>query len=190
MIHSTKSVKTLDEIKGIKIRAAGSGVAIAQALGMSAVALPATEAHEALSRGTVEGVLFPWEAVDSFRLAEVTKAHLEIPGGLYTSTFVIVINNDAFSKLTPANQAALMKVSGDAGSRLFGRHWDEADTRARENAKKRGNTINTLAPAELERWKPMLQFVRDEWLKKAKERGLDGPALLKDLEATIKATSS
>jgi TRAP-type transport system periplasmic protein len=190
MVHSTKLVKTLEEIKGIKIRAAGSGVAIAQALGMSAVALPATEVHEAMSRGTVEGALFPWEAVDSFRLAEVAKAHLELPGGLYTSTFVIVMNNDAFSKLTPANQAALMKVSGDAGSRLFGKYWDEADDRARENAKKRGNTINTLAPAELERWKPMLQFVRDEWLKKAKERGLDGPALLKDLEETIKATSS
>jgi hypothetical protein len=35
----------------------------------------------------------------------------------------------------------------------------------------------------------MLKFVRDEWLKKAKDRGLDGEALLKDLEATIKASS-
>jgi TRAP-type C4-dicarboxylate transport system substrate-binding protein len=157
---------------------------------MSAVAMPATQAHEALSRGTVEGVLFPWEAVESFRLTDAVKAHLEIPGGMYTATFVIVMNNDAFKKLSPSNQAALMKVSGDAGARLFGKHWDDADARARANAKKAGNTIQTLAPAELERWKPMLQFVRDEWLKKAKDRGLDGPALLKDLEATIKATSS
>ncbi|HEY7459375.1 MAG TPA: TRAP transporter substrate-binding protein [Xanthobacteraceae bacterium] len=190
MLHTVKPVKTLEEIKGIKVRAGGAGVAISQALGMSAVAMPATQAHEALSRGTVEGVLFPWEAVESFRLTEAVKAHLEIPGGMYTATFVIIINNDAFKKLSPSNQAALMKVSGDAGSRLFGKHWDEADARARENAKKAGNAIQTLAPAELERWKPMLQFVRDEWLKKAKDRGLDGPALLKDLEATIKATSS
>jgi hypothetical protein len=32
--------------------------------------------------------------------------------------------------------------------------------------------------------------VRDEWLKKAKDRGLDGPALLKDFENMIKASSS
>ncbi len=188
-IHTLKPVKTLEEIKGIKIRAGGAGVPIAQALGMSVVAMPATEAHEALSRGTVDGVLFPWEAIDSFRLAELTKSHLEVPGGLYTATFVIIVNKDAFAKLTPGNQAALMKASGEAGSALFGKAWDAADTAGRENAKKRGNTIQTLAPAELERWKPMLKFVRDEWLKKAKEKGLDGEALLRDLEATIKSSS-
>lgn len=188
-VHTVRPVATLAEIKGVKIRAGGAGVPIGQALGMSVISMPATEAHEALSRGTVEGVLFPWEAVDSFRLTELVKAHLEIPGGLYAATFVIVINPDAFGKLTPANQAALMKESGEAGSALFGRHWDAADERAREAARKRGNTIQTLSPAELERWRPMLQFVREDWLKKARERGVDGAALLADLEATIKTTS-
>jgi TRAP-type C4-dicarboxylate transport system substrate-binding protein len=188
-IHTLKPVKTLEEIKGIKIRAGGAGVPISQALGMSAISMPATEAHEALSRGTVDGVLFPWEAIDSFRLAELTKAHLEIPGGLYTATFVIVVNKDSFAKLSPANQAALMKASGEAGSALFGKAWDAADAVGRDGAKKRGNTIQTLAPAELERWRPMLKFVRDEWLKKAKDKSLDGEALLKDLEAVIKASS-
>ncbi|MEX2127664.1 MAG: TRAP transporter substrate-binding protein, partial [Xanthobacteraceae bacterium] len=189
-IHTVKPVKTLEEIKGIKIRAGGAGVPISQALGMSAISLPATEAHEALSRGTVDGVLFPWEAVDSFRLSELVKAHLEVPGGMYTATFVIVANKEAFAKLTPSNQAALMKVSGEAGSAFFGKAWDAADTAGREGAKKRGNTIQTLAPAELERWKPMLKFVRDEWLKKAKDAGLDGQKLLQDFEATVKASSS
>jgi TRAP-type C4-dicarboxylate transport system substrate-binding protein len=188
-IHTLKPVKTLEEIKGIKIRAGGAGVPISQALGMSAISATATEAHEMLSRGTVDGVLFPYEAVDSFRLSELVKAHLEVPGGLYTATFVIVVNKDAFGKLTPANQAALLKASGEAGSTLFGKAWDAADARGKEGAKKRGDTIQTLAPAELERWRPMLKFVRDAWLKKAKDRGLDGEMLLKDLEATIKASS-
>jgi TRAP-type C4-dicarboxylate transport system substrate-binding protein len=189
-IHTRKPVKTLEEIKGIKLRAGGAGVPITQALGMSAVSMPATEAHEALSRGTVDGVLFPYEAMDSFRLTEQVKAHLEIPGGLYTATFVIIVNKDAFAKLSPGNQGALMKASGETGSTLFGKAWDAADTVAREGAKKRGNTIQSLAPAELERWKPLLKFVRDAWLKQAKERGLDGDALLKDLESMIKAASS
>jgi TRAP-type C4-dicarboxylate transport system substrate-binding protein len=188
-IHTRKPAKTLEELKGVKLRAGGAGVPISQALGMSAISAPATEAHEMLSRGTIDGVLFPYEAVDSFRLTELVKAHLEVPGGLYTATFVIVMNNNAFAKLTPANQAALIKASGEAGSRLFGEAWDAADARGKEGAKKRGNAIQTVAPAELERWRPMLKFVRDEWLKKAKDRGLDGEALLKDLEATIKASS-
>jgi TRAP-type C4-dicarboxylate transport system substrate-binding protein len=81
-IHTVKPVNNLEEIKDVKIRAGGAGVPIAKALGMSVVAMPATAAHEALQRGTVEGVLFPWEAMESFRLTELVKAHLEIPGGM------------------------------------------------------------------------------------------------------------
>jgi len=189
-IHTRKPATTLEQLKGIKLRAGGAGVPISQALGMSAIAAPATEAHEMLSRGTIDGVLFPYEAMNSFRLTEQVKAHLEIPGGLYTATFAIVANKDAFAKLTPANQAALMKVSGLAGSAFFGKAWDAADKVARDDAVKRGNTINTLSAAELARWQPLLKFVRDQWLAEAKKRGLDGEALLKDFEAMVKATSS
>jgi TRAP-type transport system periplasmic protein len=189
-IHTKKVARTLEELKDIKIRAGGAGVPIAKALGMSVVALPATAAHEALQRGTVEGVLFPWEAMASFRLTELVNAHLEIPGGMYASTFFININPKAFDRLTAANKAALMKASGEAGSILFGKAWDAADTRARDEAKKLGKTINTLAPDELARWRPKLKFVTDEWLKKAKDRGYDGQMLLDDFKAMVKAASS
>ena len=189
-VHTLTSVKTLEELKGVKIRAGGAGVPIAKALGMSVVAMPATEAHEALQRKTVDGVLFPWEAMDSFRLTEMVKAHLEVPGGFYASTFVIIANPNALGKLSDANRAALMKASGEAGSALFGKAWDAADEKSRNSAKQRGNLIQTLAPAELARWRPLLQFVTDEWLKKAQERGLDGPKMLDDLQAMIKASSS
>jgi TRAP-type C4-dicarboxylate transport system substrate-binding protein len=189
-VHSKKVVKTLEEIKDIKVRAGGAGVPIAKALGMSVVALPATAAHEALQRGTVEGVLFPWEAMPSVRLTELVNAHLEIPGGMYTASFIININPNAFQKLTPANQAALMKASGEAGSTLFGKAWDAADTAARAEAVKLKHTITTLAPAEVGRWREKLQFVTDEWLKKAKDRGHDGQKLLDDFKAMVRASSS
>jgi TRAP-type C4-dicarboxylate transport system substrate-binding protein len=190
MIHSKKVVKTLEEIKDIKIRAGGAGVPIAKALGMSVVALPATDAHEALQRGTVEGVLFPWEAMPSFRLTELVNAHLEVPGGMYTASFIININPKAFDKLTAGNKDALMKASGEAGSRLLGKAWDDADSRARDEAKKLNHTITTLAPDELERWRQKLQFVTDEWLGKAKKHGYDGQKLLDDFKAEVKASSS
>ena len=36
----------------------------------------------------------------------------------------------------------------------------------------------------------MLQFVTDEWLKKAQAKGLDGKKMLDDLKSMIKASSS
>ena len=189
-IYTTKPARTLDEIKALKLRAAGASVPIAKALGMSIVALPATEAYEALQRGTVDGTLFPWEAINSFRLNEFLKFALEIPGGLLAASFVIVGNTNAIDKLTPDNKAALMKASGEVGSALYGKAWDAADERGRADARQRGNAIETIAPAELERWRPMLQFVTDEWLKKAQAKGLDGRKMLDDLKSMIKASSS
>lgn len=189
-VHTTKSAKTLEQIKGIKVRAGGAGVPISQALGMSAVAMPATKAHEALQRGTVEGVLFPWEAMNSFRLMDLVKHHLEVPGGMYAATFVIVMNPKSFDKLTDANKAALMKASGEAGSAYFGKKWDEADAESKADAKKAGHDISTLASDQLKVWKEKLKFVEEEWLKKAKEKGYDGEKLLEDLRAKIKGSSS
>ncbi|HLC08140.1 MAG TPA: hypothetical protein VJK06_02535, partial [Methyloceanibacter sp.] len=68
--------------------------------------------------------------------------------------------------------------------------WDAADRASREDAQQRGNVIQTIAPQELERWKPLLQFVTDEWLKKAKDKGYDGQKMLDDIKAMIKAASS
>jgi TRAP-type C4-dicarboxylate transport system substrate-binding protein len=190
LVHMTKVARTLDEIRALKLRVAGASVPIAKALGMSVAVLPATDAYESLQRGTVDGTLFPWEAVKSFRLAELLKFHLEIPGGLLASSFVIVGNTRAIDNLTPANKAALLKASGEAGSALYGKAWDAADNGGRNDAKQHGNVIETIAPAELDRWRPMLQFVTDDWLKKAQAKGLDGKKALDDLKDMIKAASS
>ena len=85
-IHLAKPARTLEEIRALKIRVAGASVPVAKALGWSVATLPATEAYESLQRGVVDGTVFPWEAVNSFRLNELVKFHLEIPGGLLTSS--------------------------------------------------------------------------------------------------------
>jgi TRAP-type C4-dicarboxylate transport system substrate-binding protein len=188
--HMTKQARTLEEVKALKWRVAGASVPIAKALGLSVAVLPATEAYESLQRGVVEGTVFPWEAVNSFRLNELAKYHLEVPGGLFASAFMIVGNSKAIDNLTPSNKAAFLKASGEAGSALYGKYWDAADDRGRADAKAKNHTIDTIAPAELDKWRPLLQSATDEWMKKAKDRGLDGPKLLDDLKAMIKSASS
>jgi TRAP-type transport system periplasmic protein len=188
-IHTIKPAKGLDEIKALKIRAAGPSLPMAKALGLNAVPLPATETYEAVQRGTVDGSVFPWEAMTSFRLNELLKSHLEVPGGLGAPSFVIVANTKAFDHLTAENRAALMKASSEAGSALIGKAWQAADEYGRNDAKSRGQAIETLTPAEFERWRSLLQVVTDDWIKKLEQKGYDGRKLLDDLQAMINAAS-
>ena len=54
----------------------------------------------------------------------------------------------------------------------------------------RGQAIETVAPAEFDRWRSLLQAVTEEWVKKADQKGYAGRKLIDDLEAMIKAASS
>ena len=188
-IHTVKPVKTLEEIKALKIRAAGPSLPMAKALGMNAVPLPATETYEAVQKGTIDGSVFPWEAMPSFRLNELLKGHLEAPGGLGAPSFVIIASRKAFDNLTPENMAALMKASGETGAALIGKAWLAADERGRDDAKQKNQAIETLTPAEFEKWKPLLKPVTDDWIKKVEQKGQDGRKLLDDLGEMIKASA-
>jgi TRAP-type C4-dicarboxylate transport system substrate-binding protein len=189
-VHLSKPARTLEEIKALKIRVAGASVPVAKALGLAVAVLPATEAYESMQRGVVDGTVFPWEAINSFRLNELAKFHLEIPGGLLTAAFMIVGNTKAIDGLNPGNKAAFLKASGAAGSALYGKFWDAADEKGRADAKAKGHAIETIAPAELDKWRPLLNSATDEWLKKANAKGENGQKLLDDLKAMIKAGGS
>ena len=189
-IHTAKPVKTLEELRTLKIRAAGPSLPVAKALGLNVVPLPANETYEAAQRGTVDGSVFPWEAMTSFRLNELLKGHIAVPGGLGAPSFVIVANQKAFDNLTPQNKAALMKAGSEAGSALMGKAWQAADDHGRDDAKQKGQTIEVVGAAEFEKWKPLLQTVTDDWIKKANGKGYDGRKLLDDLQAMVKAASS
>jgi TRAP-type transport system periplasmic protein len=73
---------------------------------------------------------------------------------------------------------------------LIGKAWQDADEHGRNDAKEKGQAIETPAPAEFEKWKALLQVVTDDWIKKVDQKGYDGRKLLDDLQAMIKQASS
>ncbi len=185
-IHSKKRIRTLEDLKGVKLRVGGGGVAMADKLGAVPVAMSATKAYEAIQRGVTNGAMFPFEGVKGFRLAGLVKHHLAFPGGLYTTPFFFVMNKKSWNKLSDEHKAVLEKVGGAWGSRFIGKHWDDADTAGMRAAVMTGNSITTIDSEELKRWTPRVKFIRDEWIAKANKAGYDGQALYDDLRKMIK----
>ncbi len=186
MVHTNKRVTNLDELAGVKLRVGGGGVAMAESLGAVPVAVPASKAYETVQKGVADGAMFPWESVKGFRLNELLKYHLEIPGGLYTTPFAVVMNRAKYDALSDANKQVLADLGGITGAKMLGAGWDRADVAAKELAlSEGGHEINTLSEEQMALWAERVQIVTEDWLAKAKAAGLDGPALLDDLKATI-----
>lgn len=184
-VHSKKPIKTLEDIAGVKLRVGGGGVRMSEALGATPVAMPAPKAYEAIQKGVADGALFPFESIKGFRLGELLDYHLEIPGGLYTTPFAVVMNRAKFDSLSDDHKKVLTDLGGVEGARILGAGWDRADVAGREAALAQNGTISVISDAELARWNEKIAFMNDDWIKKANDAGLDGAALLADLRATV-----
>ncbi|MFZ2102640.1 MAG: TRAP transporter substrate-binding protein DctP [Oricola sp.] len=74
-----KPVKTLDDLKGLRIRSALDYVGPLADFGAEGVTMPMTETYPALQKGVVDGVIAPYEALKSLSFAEVVKYYSELP---------------------------------------------------------------------------------------------------------------
>jgi TRAP-type C4-dicarboxylate transport system substrate-binding protein len=184
------SVKTLEELKGLKIRAPGrlASKALA-ALGAVPVQMPAPAVPESVSKSVVDGASLPWEAMTGLKMQEICKTHTETGPGHATisNTFLVFAMNQAkYNSLSPELKKVIDHNSGPETSRWAGKTWDSLQPPARKIAQDRKNTINYLTDTEYKRWVAATGSVDDEWMREIAAKGGNGKALLNDAKALLK----
>ncbi|HEY4251980.1 MAG TPA: TRAP transporter substrate-binding protein [Roseomonas sp.] len=188
VIHARREVRTLEDLRGLKLRfpTRQAGEAL-RALGAAPVGLPVPQVPEALSQGVIDGAVVPWEVVPSIRLQEMVRHHTEIPGSptFYVASMLLAMNPAKYAALSPEAKRALDANSGDAGSRMAARVWDEQGPVVAETARRRGNSIVAITAEERARWQQATQPVIEAWLAHMRERGIDGGALLEAARAEL-----
>ena len=110
-----KPVKTLEEIKGMKIRGQGTSARLIKALGASAVTVPMPDVYQALSRGTVDGAAYPTEANKGWKLGEVTKYRIRCFPVAFTTAFFMVMNKDKWNSLSEPAKKAITEINQEWG---------------------------------------------------------------------------
>ena len=188
LIHSNKPVKTMEDLKGLKLRFPTrlSGEAL-RALGVSAIGMPIPQVPESLAQGVIQGCVVPWEVVPSIKVHELVKNHTEIPGSptFYVATFVLAMNKPKYEALPADLKEVLDKNSGQFAASMAGKVWDEQAIVVSEMVKKRGNAIVTIAEDEKDKWKKATDPVVTNWITTLKDRNLDGGKLLEAAKAAI-----
>jgi len=174
LITTKKQVKTLEDIKGLKLRVLG-GVATEQmkALGAIPVLIPMPDTYLAMDKGVIDGMAAPWEATHAFRFYEVVKYYTMVPlSGAGVDS--VPINKQKWDSLPKDIQQAITSVSGLEGSKFWGRNFfDAAEEGVLERAKQ-GNyqmVRYTPPPEELQRWVKASEPIWKEWVKKTEAKG-------------------
>jgi TRAP-type C4-dicarboxylate transport system substrate-binding protein len=101
-----RQVRSLDDLKGLRIRAPTELLAVLRTLGADPVNMPMGDVYSAMARDVIDGVIAP---VDTFRVLhfdEVGKYYygLSVPRGAYPSR---AIGQQVWERLTPQQQRLL-----------------------------------------------------------------------------------
>ncbi|MGD9923083.1 MAG: TRAP transporter substrate-binding protein [Pseudorhodoplanes sp.] len=189
-LHTTKkSVTNMEDLAGLRIRTApGVQQDATQRLGATPVVVPFPETYNALDRGVIDGVWFPWEAIEGIKLFEVLKHHLVV--NFYTVPFIVAMNETKYAALPADLRNVLNELSGSWAAEFTGAAWDKNDEGGVEAAKKVGATISVLPDAERARWEEKTRPLETAWLDSMKAKNLPGDVVLKDLRDLIKRYDS
>jgi TRAP-type C4-dicarboxylate transport system substrate-binding protein len=190
MFHTVaKAIKSPADLKGLKVRGPTRQVTnLLRSVGATPVGMPLPQIPDALTKGTIEGCVIPWEVVPAVKVHELTKFHSEFPANmpaLYTTTFVMAMNKAKYDSLAPDLKKVIDANSGIETAAMMGRVMDEGDKVGLEIAQKLGNNIVTLDEAETQRWKDISAPLIDAWTAEMDGKGLDGKALVSEARALI-----
>lgn len=183
VIHTTnKPIKSVSDMKGLKIRAPNRQVAkMMNFLGATPVSMPLPEITEALTKGSINGCVIPWEVAPSVKVHELTKYSAEFSpagGALYTSTLLMAMNKAKYNALAPDLKKVIDNNSGVATSGWLGKTEQGNDPTGRKAASDHGNSIFTVGLEEAQEFRRMSRLVEVEWTEDMVKRGYDGYKLV------------
>ena len=142
-------VRSLEDLKGMEIRAGGPTGKLVKLLGGVPVSAPQSQAYEMLSKGIVKGSISSLDVLKGFRQAEVVK-YVTL-AYFHVAPFFVSMNLDKWNSLPSEIQKVFDEVSQEY-IEISGAVWDKASEAGLQYAKDEGLEIINLSPEERARW--------------------------------------
>ena len=178
-------IRTIEDIKGMKIRCAGGEAQMLEAAGASPIFMVPSEMYLNLQRGVIDGVTMGWEGHGAFGITDLAKYYTVIPA-FPGPGFVVFMNKNKWNKLPPDLQKAIMSVSGDVGSRLYGDGDLKTSQIVIDQIRKKGGKIITLSPKEEARWAGFAKPMQDKTIAALEKKGLPAKAFFNEILRMVK----
>jgi len=176
-----KEVKTLADLKGLKIRTTGGPPTdVMKAMGAVPVSMGMPDTYQALQTGVLDGILQQWEAAYSFRHYEVCKYQTMVP--VHLVYFSQAFNKARWDKVPADIQEQIMSVGGMEGAKFWGANmFDSAAAEIENKLKTEGYQVAhvEVAPEEAASWRE--QFGKPLWEKWVQKMEAEGHPEARDI---------
>ncbi|WP_310600624.1 TRAP transporter substrate-binding protein DctP [Desulfobulbus sp.] len=192
-LHSTdgKLIKTLDEMKNIRVAVGSGSVAqMGKLFGMEPQLVGYSEVYMALQRNIASATLFPNAPLRSFRVTELTSAHTI--ANFKVDPMIIAMRQETWNELPPEVQQVFDELT-PSFARLCGHTLTNEGTWVLEELKKRGDLFYTPPAEEVAKWKQAIKPMYDAWINRLDAKGLNGKAIFAqmiEISEQIKVTDT
>lgn len=146
MLLCTKPMRTLDDLKGARLRAGGAAWARwARQVGATPVSMPGNEIFEAMKQKVVECSIQSAPELSGLNLKEVTTDITpELPGGVFNGA-TTNINRDVWRKLTEEQRRGMLRAGTVMGAQTTYRYFIYAK-RDMEQVVAKGAKVHQASP--------------------------------------------
>ncbi len=177
---SRDPVRSLEDLKGLKIAAFGREVDFVAALGATPTPVPPFDVYTALQQGVIDGVFWTEPAFVAFKLHEVAK-NLTYVGGSVVRVDGCV-NRRSFDRLPDEARGAIYEWSQAMAAAVTKTAFTDFAPIANKILTEASVELIELDDSERARWVEAGQTVQDAWLASASEQGLPAEELLADIK--------
>jgi TRAP-type C4-dicarboxylate transport system substrate-binding protein len=184
-IITRKPFSNLKEVEGMKIRASGSAKELVlKKLKAIPVLMPTPDVYESLSRGTIDGVLFPFNSLAPYELHKLSKTGTI---GENFGSFVAnwVISEKRFQSLPAAVQQDLTAM-GEPITRSACAQVEKDEAGDIEKVKAAGVKLTPLSPADHATAAAVMHDVAKDWADTLDKRGKSGTEVPNAFKAGLK----
>lgn len=184
-VITRKPFANLKDIEGMKIRASGSAKELVlKKLKAIPVLMPTPEVYESLSRGTIDGVLFPFNSLAPYDIHKLSKTGTI---GENFGTFVAnwVISEKRWATL-PAGVQQELTAMGEQITKSTCTQVEKDEAGDIEKIKAAGVKLMTLSAADKAAVQAVMQDVSKDWADNLDKRGKAGTEVLNAFKAGLK----
>jgi TRAP-type C4-dicarboxylate transport system substrate-binding protein len=170
VLASTKALRTLEDFKGMTIRAPGRMAAVVKALGGTPAPTPIVETYDAIAKGVIQGVFVGGEGIKAFRFGEIV-GHVTNSWNVGPSyPFFVAMNKRSYDRLPDDIKLTFDQLCGEYKEK-FALSWNGSDFPGEAFGKSKGVEYIELPEAEFERWIQAVQPVIDGYVEDMVSKG-------------------